>query len=572
MSAALTNHLLQSTVFAAAAGLLTLLLRNNHARNRYWIWLTASLKFLIPFSLFVELGHHLSWSTAPAISHPQLALVVNEISQPFAIPSPAAMPAPTLPVLPAIWISGTVAILIFWFIRWRRVAALLRTSSGQLQPGVFGIVRPTLYLPAGIADHLDDAQLNAIFAHELCHIRNRDNLTATLHMLVEAVFWFHPLVWWLGARLVDERERACDEAVVQSGSDPQLYAETILQVCKLYLESPLSCVSGISGSDLKKRIEAIMTNRALRRLNPAKRLALAIACLTALATPVFIGIMHAPVARGQSAPAPPLALPPPRPVVLAQATPAKAPAPKPKPALAFEVASVKPHEMARGFFAWHNAGANDIRISGNRVTLTMVTLAGLIQNAYKVRDFQVLKTPELTDARGHEQLYDIEAKAPGDTEPTLQQARQMLQTLLADRFRLQLHHDPKEIAVYDLVIAKNGPKLKASTPASKPPANPFTQEGPLWGVSFTNKSLPEFIAFLNPNVDLPVVDKTGLTGNYDFTLEFSHNNPDVTPVDSPNADRSIYFALEQQLGLKLIRAKEPQEILVIDHAERPSEN
>jgi bla regulator protein blaR1 len=81
---------------------------------------------------------------------------------------------------------------------------------------------------------LTSEQLKAIFDHELCHVECRDNLTALLHMLVEAIFWFHPLVWWVGARLVDERERACDEAVLQAGNAPEVYAEGILEVCKLY--------------------------------------------------------------------------------------------------------------------------------------------------------------------------------------------------------------------------------------------------------------------------------------------------------------------------------------------------
>ena len=77
----------------------------------------------------------------------------------------------------------------------------LVSSTAQLEPGVFGIFRPVLWLPAGIADRLDGAELEAVLAHELCHIRRRDNLFSALHMLVEALFWFHPLVWWLGARL-----------------------------------------------------------------------------------------------------------------------------------------------------------------------------------------------------------------------------------------------------------------------------------------------------------------------------------------------------------------------------------
>ena len=288
----MNNHLLQSTIFAAAAAMLTLLLRNNHARTRYWIWLIASMKFLVPFSLFVEFGHRITWPTT----------------------------------LLAVWISGAAAVLLYWIARWHQVAKILRTaipieegrvydslrrleglnqtrivsSQEQLEPGVFGIVRPVLYLPAGIAEHLNDAQLDAILAHELSHIRRKDNLTAALHMLVEAVFWFHPLVWWIGARLVAERERACDEEAVRLGAEPEVYAESILKICKLYLESPLACVSGVTGSDLKKRIETIMTKRVARALNPAKKVALAVAGITVLSAPVFTGIIHAPIARAQS--------------------------------------------------------------------------------------------------------------------------------------------------------------------------------------------------------------------------------------------------------------------------------
>src|SRR5256884_8691584 len=119
------------------------------------------------------------------------------------------------------------------------------------------------------------SQLKAIITHELCHVRRRDNLAATLHMLVEAVFWFHPLVWWIGARLVDEREHACDEEVLKLGSDPQAYAEGILKVCEFYVESPLLCAAGATGSNLKKRIEAIMTHRTAHQLEGGKKLLLA---------------------------------------------------------------------------------------------------------------------------------------------------------------------------------------------------------------------------------------------------------------------------------------------------------
>ena len=92
----------------------------------------------------------------------------------------------------------------------------VRASPGLLEPGVVGWVKPVLLVPEGIAERLTPRQLEAVLAHELCHVRRRDNLTSAIHMIVEAMFWFHPLVWWIGARLVEERERACDEGVLAS--------------------------------------------------------------------------------------------------------------------------------------------------------------------------------------------------------------------------------------------------------------------------------------------------------------------------------------------------------------------
>ena len=156
-----------------------------------------------------------------------------------------------------------------------------------------GLLRPVLLLPAGIIDRLTPPQLEAVLAHELCHVRRRDNLTAAIHMIVEAVFWFHPLVWWISARLVEERERACDEEVLRLGSEPQVYAEGILNVCKFYLESPLTCVSGVTGSDLKKRVGRIMSNHVGETLNGWRKLSLAIAGVAALAVPIVVGVLTA---------------------------------------------------------------------------------------------------------------------------------------------------------------------------------------------------------------------------------------------------------------------------------------
>jgi len=148
-----------------------------------------------------------------------------------------------------------------------------------------------LLLPSGIADRLTDRQVDLILAHEVSHVRRYDNLTATLHMLVQAVFWFHPLVWWLGARLVDERERACDEDVLRSGGEPQVYAESILKTCQFFVQSPSICVAGVTGADLKKRIERIMRNDTASSLSALTKVLLTAAGVASIAAPIAVGAL-----------------------------------------------------------------------------------------------------------------------------------------------------------------------------------------------------------------------------------------------------------------------------------------
>jgi len=165
----------------------------------------------------------------------------------------------------------------------------VRTSHGLLEPALVGIARPVLLLPRGITEHFSRAQLEAVIEHELAHRRRRDNLTAAVHMLVETVFWFHPLVWWIGARLVEERERACDEAVVRAGHDGRTYAEGILNVCERYVASTLKCAAGISGADLKRRVLEIARSRVMRELSMQKKVLLGTFTLSALVAPIIFG-------------------------------------------------------------------------------------------------------------------------------------------------------------------------------------------------------------------------------------------------------------------------------------------
>ncbi len=220
----LANHLWQSTLFACCAIALNFLLRRHRAQTRYWIWMAASVKFLLPFSLLVSLGSQFEGRVAPPRLGP---VVVRQVSEPF---NPISiLPIPDTPraslmtnLIPAIWAGGGVAILGVWLVGWLKIRGAWKQAkalpvpapipvletSGSIEPGVFGLFRPVLLLPAGIAERLTPEQLQAILAHELCHVRRRDNLTAALHMLVQAVFWFHPLVWWIGSKAGDgARER-----------------------------------------------------------------------------------------------------------------------------------------------------------------------------------------------------------------------------------------------------------------------------------------------------------------------------------------------------------------------------
>jgi uncharacterized protein (TIGR03435 family) len=279
------------------------------------------------------------------------------------------------------------------------------------------------------------------------------------------------------------------------------------------------------------------------------------------------------------------------PVVLGQASATQGTSPA--PALAFDVASIKPNkstdEMTRiGLMP----GANFVA--------TNVSPLMLIRMAYGVEDNQISGAPSWLGS----EKYDIEAK-PNDFEANQLQklspqersaaVGQMIQALLADRFKLTLHHETKELPEYVLVIAKNGPKIQDAKPDDTYPNGLKGPDGrPGAGmmrmmpgqITAQGISLADLARTLTGQLGSTVIDKTGLTGKYDFTLQWT---PDVSqaplmagagpgaqgpgaaaPADSSGP--SIFTALEEQLGLKLESQKGPVDILVIDHVEEPSEN
>lgn len=561
----LANHLWQSTLFAAIAGLVTLVLRKNRAQMRYWIWFTASTKFLLPFSLLVSLGSHLRWLETSAISQPAFFFAMQRISQPFAsarsddvvstVPTMLVIAARLMPILLLlVWFCGCAAVLFFWWLRWSRIAAMrgaLPLTSGRehdtlrrleqtagiakpvkvvisessLEPGIVGIFRPILLLPEGIANRLTDAQLEAILTHELCHVRRQDNMAAVVHMLVEAIFWFHPLVWWMGTRLIDERERACDEEVLSLGREPQVYAEGILKVCEFYLESPLFCAAGVTGSNLKKRIEAIMTHRSARKLGMGKKLLLATMGVAAALGPVAIGSVHpaSTSSQSQSIPGAPLFF---ENLVIQASKPSASP-------------------MA-GIFIKPGADGNSI------LDVTNFSLLELIRYAYGLDMSQISGGP----AWAGSEKYDISAtlKGPIDHDQVAREVRK----LLADRFSLTVHKETKELPEYELVVGKGGPKLREA-PADKV----FSKEliNPPGHLAAERVTMEQLGAALASVMGRVVFDRTGLKGAYDFTLDWTAEVPS-----------SVMPALMEQLGLELYEKIAPVETLIIDHAEEVTSN
>ena len=622
----LANHLWQSTLFAVGAGLLTLTLRKNRARARYTLWLIASLKFLLPFSWLVAIGYRFSWHT-PASTARATYYVIEQISQPFAQAStPSLSHAPiaslhlthALPaILLAIWLGGFLVVFFTWLLRWQRISIALCSSvplhegrelealrrqeritgirrrvdlllsASALEPGIFGTARPVLVWPKGISAHLDNPHLESILAHELWHVRRRDNLTAALHMIVEAIFWFHPLVWWMGARLVEERECACDEAVLELGWERRIYAESILKVCQFCVSSPLAFVSGVTGADLKKRMLHIMSEQVARKLNLGKKLLLAVAGALAIAAPIVVGAARATPGRAQSP----------------NEDASSATFDKVSITLSAESAPTPTYAgtktpMVRMMFGPDTFFANN------------VTLRSVIEEAYDVQSNQIIGGPDWLNSS----TFDIRATLgnshstrPG-FPPDRTQAQKLLRTLLADRAKLTLHKEARLLQSYALVVSEGGSRLQPSpsvdseaVTAAAPGAGAqvFMQgvkvgpngqpegthlmrmqmgEDQVVALNAQGVSISDFARQLSRQLGVAVVDKTGLTGNYNFNLQWkggadqSPNATESQSFDNTESPSSLMTAMQDQLGLKLEPQTAPTPVLIIDHIEKPTEN
>jgi uncharacterized protein (TIGR03435 family) len=236
---------------------------------------------------------------------------------------------------------------------------------------------------------------------------------------------------------------------------------------------------------------------------------------------------------------------------LAQSNPAAHP---------FEVASVKLHE---------GPGRVGITTSGTRWTAEAKTLPSLIVYAYDLKPYQVADSPALQPFG--DSFYDVVAKAEGDAAPSTTEFRGMLQLLLASRFHLAFHREAKEMPVYALVVGKNGVKFHESAAGPEPSVH-YAVSGRTWMATAAKATAQDLLKIIdNSIVDRPVIDKTGLTGEYDIRVTFTPQIPPYARNPDPD-DIPIFSALQDQLGLRLEPQKAPIEVLVVDHVEKPSAN
>ena len=561
------DHLWQSTLFSLAVVGLVILLRNNAARYRFALWFVASAKFLMPFWLLTHLGSlaKLHASTRPPTN---FVAFVELASTPFgkvandqvAKPDRWAHLLSSAPMfLVVLWALGAVVVLSIWCFRWLQVRRLrdrarpmsqgaaisalpslirrvksrdvqVYLSKSRLEPGVFGVFRPALLLPEELYADLNDSELKAILVHELWHVRRHDNLLAAVQMLVEALFWFHPLVWWFGVRQLEERERACDEGVLGLGNSPVAYAEAILKVCKCCVEVPLPCVAGVNGANLKKRITRIMTQQGIKPLSTTKKFVFSTLAVISIACPLLVGVASSrAAAQGNAATA--------------------------------SSGELHVTELRQDV---SSSPMTRMQHTGDGTSISNITTRNLIEMAYGLKSYQLMGGP----AWMNQDRFDIAytgGDPAGDSHDLVSHAA--LKEILAERFHLVLRQETKPGPIYALVVDQGGSKMVAGTTQSAPGTNEsllsmrVMEKDGRGEITITGG--PGGLAeALSSQVKRPIVDKTGLTGIYRIDFHWTTSSASAETISSD---------LQQQLGLTLMPQEGPVESSVIDSITKPED-
>jgi uncharacterized protein (TIGR03435 family) len=489
-----------------------------------------------------------------------------------------ALPGQFLSWVVAFWLAGTTAfslrLLFGWMAaerlryrmvrpapaEWQRILDHLKGRvsvdrpvrllvSGLLDaPAAIGWLRPVVLVPVGALTGLPPAQIEALLLHELAHVRRYDYPVHILQSAMEAIFFYHPAVWWVSGQMRAERELCCDDIAVSITGDAVAYVRALAEFDSARWIRPT--VMAANGGSLSGRIARLLGQ------SPASR-------------------------RTSSGPASAGAL-----ILLAIGGWAVFAQPTGQPH--FEVASVKPSV---------SPGIQHVRPLPGRLTAD-ASLRILMQYAYGVQPFQVIGGPErVMSAR-----YEIDAKADGNAG----RARMflMLRSLLEDRYQLKAHRETRELPAYALVAARSGLRLPppkegmcVDSPADAPvewaggrmavpgeiqPAKGFCGSASVHlepaGARMQGGAIamPELVRMLSLVLGRSVIDKTGFGERFDLQLDFvADETTPAMPPPPPGSDMpgpSISQALRRQLGLELESTKGPVEVLVVDHAELPSGN
>ena len=405
----------------------------------------------------------------------------------------------------------------------------IRESDDVSAPLSLGVARAAIVLPCDWRDW-NANKLDAVLAHERAHILRRDPVVQLFSAIHRALLWGSPLSWYLHRNIVQVAEEASDDAAVAATNDRASYAELLLEFMQRSAGGAnWQGVAMARHASPEQRIHRILEGTAPSRGITRWRTA----AIVALGSPLafFTAAAH-----------------------LRQATPAR---------LTFQEASVK--LSAPG----SRGGPVRALPGGERYTAQDATVKLLISLMYKVPARQIVGGPAWLDVDG----YDIEAKA--DHYHNLDDLHVMFRNLLADRFQLKFHTEIKQGPVYALTLDTPGSKMKINrSPELFDYPITFNKDSVVIGTRVPMEYFCWWLGQVLQQDQRPVIDKTGLHGNYDFTLSFT---PKLPPGFSPDRlpaklrDRpSIFDAVSGQLGLKLQEEQGPVESFVIDHLEKPA--
>jgi uncharacterized protein (TIGR03435 family) len=462
----------------------------------------------------------------------------------------------------------------------RHVEVLLHESLAA--PVTCGVFHPAIVLPPD-AQNWDGEDLGRAILHELEHVRRWDWVSQCLARAVCAAYWFHPLVWIAWRQLALEAERCCDDLVFQR-SDATAYADQLVELAQRLSRGGKSPALAMANrSDLSSRVRAVLDSRRQR----GRAGAFLVSAVCGVAALVVLAMSPLRMVAGQShvAPAP---MPP---VQMAQVQePPVSHEPKSEPATTakFDVASIKPCKDGSEGASRGGGGS----LSLGRLNRECQTVMTFIKMAYVVFANGRVDLASSTPIEGgpgwiNSDRYTIDAKADGTPNEAMMSGP-MLQGLLEERFKLKIRREVRKVPVYELTVAKGGSKLQPFKEGScipfdlarYPPVLPGpgqefcngrqTKKGLNRVVEEQGMTFGDFCKIELGHLDRPVVDKTGITGRFDFHLEYSIDG--IPSPDEPITAPSIFTAVQEQLGLKLVPTQGPSEFLVIDHVERPSEN